>query len=357
MPGSSRICTVSPMPRNSLSFQSPQELSPGGSFFDEAIDSSPIAMELPIASTQERLSQDVPTSLDVHTGGIADSEQQIKALAANESNMQKPSRRPRNRKTSQVSNAQSENSASDPREPPKPRKRGRKPRKQTKELKLSDEQEDPDEESFLKDPRRRRILERNRIAATKCRLRKRDEASALATKEQAMEDQNRYLSSCFDSLTTEIYHLKTQLLRHTDCNCHLIQKYIANEAKKSVEGLMGCTSAFNAYDAESLTPEHRGSCSLSSVESMSLQTPDTEHMAPIWPNPFQESPAAPETKAEIFEAGMDPYHKMSISSDTLSHPHVQHMPSVAEYRPDLYINMADQHAIGPVAWNTHWGFQ
>jgi hypothetical protein len=85
--------------------------------------------------------------------------------------------------------------------------------------------------------RRRRILERNRLAATKCRIRKRDEASALATREQEMEDHNRYLASVYDGLAAEIYELKTQLLRHTECGCVLIQRYIANEAKRSVDNL------------------------------------------------------------------------------------------------------------------------
>ncbi|KAH6960086.1 hypothetical protein BKA56DRAFT_600463 [Ilyonectria sp. MPI-CAGE-AT-0026] len=41
-------------------------------------------------------------------------------------------------------------------------------------------------------------------------------------------------STCFNSLTAEVYHLKTQLSQHTDFSCVLIQKYMANEAKKSV---------------------------------------------------------------------------------------------------------------------------
>ncbi|KAF4943128.1 hypothetical protein FSARC_15033, partial [Fusarium sarcochroum] len=98
-----------------------------------------------------------------------------------------------------------------------------------KGLKDSGQQDElaDDDDGLPADPRQRRILERNRIAATKCRLRKRGEASALASREKAMEDQNRSLSACFDSLTAELYYLKTELLRHTDCNCVLIQKYIA----------------------------------------------------------------------------------------------------------------------------------
>ncbi|KAJ4175646.1 hypothetical protein NW767_015717, partial [Fusarium falciforme] len=113
---------------------------------------------------------------------------------------------------------------------PKPRKRARKPKKQLKEQKVAGLQEELNGDGLPKDPRKRRIVERNRIAATKCRTRKRDEASALVSLEEAMEDKNRYLSSYVGSLNAEVYYLKTQVLRHTHCNCVLIQKYIASEA-------------------------------------------------------------------------------------------------------------------------------
>lgn len=114
---------------------------------------------------------------------------------------------------------------------------------------------------------RRKVLERNRVAATKCRIRKRDEASILASCEQSMEDQNRQLSACFDSLRAEIYTLKTQLLRHTDCDCVLIQKYIAYEAKKSVDTLLG---------GPSLPPPSSSvaaSCTSTSTKSIQTRSP------------------------------------------------------------------------------------
>jgi hypothetical protein len=43
-------------------------------------------------------------------------------------------------------------------------------------------------DGVLNDPQRRKVLERNRVAATRCRIRKRDEALMLALCEQAIED-------------------------------------------------------------------------------------------------------------------------------------------------------------------------
>ncbi|KAJ0125584.1 Uncharacterized protein HZ326_31312 [Fusarium oxysporum f. sp. albedinis] len=104
--------------------------------------------------------------------------------------------RPYNRRQSQADKVLSEPSVSGHAvELPKPRKRGRKPKKQPKGQKVARQQEGLGDDGLPKHSRRRRILERNRIAATKCRIRKREEASALASREEAMKDQNRYLTA------------------------------------------------------------------------------------------------------------------------------------------------------------------
>ncbi|KAJ4222575.1 hypothetical protein NW757_014415 [Fusarium falciforme] len=76
-----------------------------------------------------------------------------------------------------------------------------------------------------------------------------DAASASASKkqtlqsqEQNLEDANRQLSSYCNLLKEEVHHIKEQLLRHTSCNCTLIQEYIANETKKSVWKLSASSS-------------------------------------------------------------------------------------------------------------------
>jgi hypothetical protein len=140
---------------------------------------------------------------------------------------------------------------------------------------LEDSQEDLDEDDdkdvttytkcdhqLIKDPRQRKTLERNRAAARKCRVRKRNDESTLSSREQAAEDQNRYLSGTYNSLVAEVYFLKTELLRHTNCNCTLIQEYISNEAKRTVEKMGRLQS-----DAQML----------SSLESPSIASEYTRH--------------------------------------------------------------------------------
>ncbi|KAJ3454413.1 hypothetical protein MRS44_018307 [Fusarium solani] len=211
---------------------------------------------------------------------------------------QKLNRRSRNRRQSQSESSAPGQAA----ESPKPRKRGRNPKKQPKEQKAAGQQEEPDEDNLPKDPRRRRILERNRIAATKSRLRKRDEASALASRGQAMEAQNRYLSTCFDSLTSEIYNLKTQLLQHTDCNCVAIQQYIANEAKKTVVGLLSCSPAFQ-LENDSMSPDNGSSSGPSIADSLNMHSLEAGSFPPIWTNPVQRGHRASENLIPPSDSG------------------------------------------------------
>ncbi|KNB06213.1 hypothetical protein FOXG_19600 [Fusarium oxysporum f. sp. lycopersici 4287] len=80
-------------------------------------------------------------------------------------------------------------------------------------------------------------LERNRLAATKCRHRKRDEALAWAAGEKQLADQHRQLSAHFNYMKEEFYQLKAEVLRHSGCEYAPIQQYIANEAQRAVNDL------------------------------------------------------------------------------------------------------------------------
>lgn len=49
-----------------------------------------------------------------------------------------------------------------------------------------------------------------------------------------MEEVNRDLSSCVADLTLQLYDLKMRLIQKTDCDYHLIQKYISNQAQRFI---------------------------------------------------------------------------------------------------------------------------
>ncbi|KAI5465209.1 hypothetical protein BGZ63DRAFT_402095 [Mariannaea sp. PMI_226] len=160
-----------------------------------------------------------------------------------------------------------------------------------------------------RDSRRQLILERNKLAAIKCRKRKQDEESALATCEQEMEQCNGELKKEFDELTVEIYFLKTQLLRHTDCSCTLIHKYMAHEARKSVVTLPPPPTLFQPETM--LTVEHQSGSNGSTASDSSLigvtnsyglRTPELEIVPPIWPD-MSQLDTSPST--EMFDTTMD----------------------------------------------------
>ncbi|TVY76694.1 Transcription factor atf21 [Fusarium oxysporum f. sp. cubense] len=83
----------------------------------------------------------------------------------------------------------------------------------------------------------RKVQERNRVASNKFRIKKREDAKKLRADEQDMERANRDLSSCVSDLTMQVYDLKMRLLQHTDCECQLIQEYIASEAHRYIQDL------------------------------------------------------------------------------------------------------------------------
>ncbi|KAJ3455994.1 hypothetical protein MRS44_017476 [Fusarium solani] len=327
------------------------------SFSDEAIDTSPVSAEVGLGFLEQPhyISASAQPPMEPKSLGDGGAQQNILPTVEGDN---ESARRTRNRRQSQPSSALSETSASGlVTESPKPRKRGRKPKKESKESDTTGQQGELDDDDLPKGPHRRRILEHNRIAATKCRIRKRDEALALACREQAMEDQNRYLSTCFDSLTTEIYHLKTQLLRHTDCNCVLIQKYIANEARKSAEGLRACSSAFNGYGG-SLSPDYGGSSGTSTTDSFNIQSPEAGIISLTRTNLFQQGPLAPEVRDGMFDRSLEPFQNAPMPPNSMIF--AQTIPAVplAGCGPGLYISAGpEQQPAGEMVWDTHWEFR
>ncbi|KAM0200403.1 hypothetical protein ACHAPA_004869 [Fusarium lateritium] len=342
--------TPSPSTRGNIGHQPILGQVQDPSFFEDAMGGSPVPLETSFGIMQPPLQYNsAPNAYNDHSPSLP-------ILPSTEAE-RKPARRTRNRNHLQPSINGSEEASDQVAAPnPQQKKRGRKPKGGPKDPQKVHHDIGLDEDDLPKDPRRRRILERNRIAATKCRLRKRDEASALASQEQAMEDQNRYLSSCFDSLTTEIYHLKTQLLQHTDCNCVLIQKYIANEAKRTVDGLSSCTSAFRP-DNGPTSPFRRGSCNsgTSPSESLGVPTPEFEGVSPAWSQAFPAGhPSPPEVGDETFDMSMDSHRKGSI---------LMHDPSLVSIVPfhhpksEAYVGMGPlAQPVDGITWSPTWGF-
>lgn len=92
---------------------------------------------------------------------------------------------------------------------------------------LEDECDPPQTSSHTK--------ERNRVAANKFRNRKRQVYAKLKVDEETLEVHHRQLQGSVKELTQEVFQLKMQLLKHSDCNCSLIQNYIQSEARRYID--------------------------------------------------------------------------------------------------------------------------
>ncbi|GBM97737.1 Cyclic AMP-dependent transcription factor ATF-2 [Araneus ventricosus] len=77
--------------------------------------------------------------------------------------------------------------------------------------------DDPDE-------KRRRSLERNRAAATRCREKRKQWITALERKADELANTNTHLQHEVSQLRNEVAHLKSMLLAHKDCPVTLQQR-------------------------------------------------------------------------------------------------------------------------------------
>ena len=126
------------------------------------------------------------------------------------------------------------------------------------------QQHDPDdlEEDGTK---RNRFLERNRVAASKCRQKKKEWVHELEESKQELENRNNNLHLEHNALVAELTRIKNVLMGHAGCHDPNIDQWIDNEARRFVQNTAGKFSTMGA--PESLyrvsRPSNRGMCQLS----------------------------------------------------------------------------------------------
>ncbi|TDZ44827.1 Cyclic AMP-responsive element-binding protein 5 [Colletotrichum trifolii] len=74
---------------------------------------------------------------------------------------------------------------------------------------------------------------KNRAAAKRCREKTKQYEIDLAAKEKEVTRERIYLDACVAALKNEVLTLKNQILQHGDCNCEIIQGYIARAANNA----------------------------------------------------------------------------------------------------------------------------
>ncbi|KAI9816785.1 MAG: hypothetical protein M1827_001430 [Pycnora praestabilis] len=81
----------------------------------------------------------------------------------------------------------------------------------------------------LEDAKRSKFLERNRVAASKCRQKKKEWTGNLESRARDLQNNKNQLALMVGSLRDEVLFLKSQLLKHSNCNCSRIRDYLDHE--------------------------------------------------------------------------------------------------------------------------------
>ena len=80
------------------------------------------------------------------------------------------------------------------------------------------------------DVKRSKFLERNRVAASKCRQKKKEWTQNLETRARELQKDNNMLRMTLESLRAELLSVKGEMLKHGSCDSHEIQQYIQSSA-------------------------------------------------------------------------------------------------------------------------------
>lgn len=95
--------------------------------------------------------------------------------------------------------------------------------------------EDANDEEMEDGTRRNKFLKRNRIAASKCRQKKKEWVGSLEETKCILENQRSTLESEYNDLVNEVSRMKMQLMNHAACNDPNIDQWIDNEARTFVQ--------------------------------------------------------------------------------------------------------------------------
>ncbi len=104
-----------------------------------------------------------------------------------------------------------------------PRRRKKSARKQSSAGSTADGEE-----------KRGQFLERNRVAASKCRQKKKEWTSGLEQRARELQASKTSLALLVSSLREELLYLKGEALRHVTCDCNSVRESLARHAEASL---------------------------------------------------------------------------------------------------------------------------
>ncbi len=81
------------------------------------------------------------------------------------------------------------------------------------------------------DEKRSKFLERNRVAASKCRQKKKEWTNNLEQRARELQQNKTQLALMVGSLKEEMLFLKGEVLKHNNCNCTTMRDYLNREVQ------------------------------------------------------------------------------------------------------------------------------
>jgi len=130
----------------------------------------------------------------------------------------------RSKKASTASRSKAKDTATTSATAPGSKKSATKPVSVTKTLSQLRKHSSSEEES--PEAKRQKFLERNRMAASKCREKKRLQTLKTIEDADVITARNQALHETLDDLQEEVRTLKNLILCHRDCGCDVIQKFV-----------------------------------------------------------------------------------------------------------------------------------
>jgi hypothetical protein len=119
------------------------------------------------------------------------------------------------------------------------------------------------------DQRRAALLERNRIAASKCRERKKAHNAELEETSRTMGAENAFLKATEAALRHELLELKYKCLEHSNCDCVAIREYMKKQALGPPAGTYPRFDSEDALRRASETSTSNAPTDATPTESMS----------------------------------------------------------------------------------------
>ncbi|KAF4451472.1 Transcription factor atf21 [Fusarium austroafricanum] len=228
------VCTTGEQVLSGMGNSMDDQVLMGGAVWNPALD-NPINFYPPVmpgmAPTPLNHSPNPPTETPSST--TTPSSESMFAPTRNSSKSSLPSVKSLDSSTKPRRSSRSTKTQQEP--PAEPPSKTPRRRRASKAASIKEEEdEDEDGAELDESDKRNKFLKRNRIAASKCRQKKKEWVSNLEDTRYGLEHENNALHKQYNGLVDELSTIKNQLMQHASCNDANINQWLDNEAKKFV---------------------------------------------------------------------------------------------------------------------------